>query len=173
MAKKKKSFMTAAEFRKTYTRKEKKTVKKTEELEQSNVCAWIKDKYPHLLYTIDLAGMNLTPAQRKVHETRCKAGHPDIMIQEWFQNLYCGLAIEFKKYDVEINDYVISKSEHLKRQAAYLNDLRERCWIAVFVSGEENCKAVIDLYLKGTLNSLGLMNAYVWPKIKINENLNY
>lgn len=167
MAKKQSKF-TAAQFRATFTKgKSGKAVKRTEELEQSNICNWIKENYPKLLYTIDMGGVALNPSQLKIHSQRCKRGHPDMMIQEWYKDIFCGLAIEYKKTNVLINETTISKSKHLREQEEYLAGLRSRGWMAFFVSGEENAKIVIKQYLEAGLNSIGIINDYVYPKVKL------
>lgn len=163
---KNKKTYTAREFRESFTKgKRGKAVKRTEELEQSNVCAWIKKQYPDLLYTVDMGGVSLTPAQTKIHRQRCRRGHPDMMIQEWYKDIYCGLAIEFKKFDVTINDTVVSKDKHLQEQYNYLMALRNRGWMAVFVCGEQNAKSVIKYYLEAGANSIRIINQFVYPKI--------
>ena len=89
-------------MKKMYTPREyqkliQKKSKLTESQEQALLCEWIKSTYPKALYVVDLAGLNLTPSQRIIYKTRCKRGVPDFMMQEWFQDKFCGLAIEFKR----------------------------------------------------------------------------
>lgn len=168
-----KKVITAKEFREMV--KPKRKLKKklrvsvnTEEQDQTAICNYIKVRYPKILYTVDMAGVYIKdPSQRRIHKQRCKRGHPDMIIQEWLSDKYCGLAIELKKSDIVINQKAIDKSNHLKEQLEYLNDLRERCYIAVFVSGFANAKKVIDLYLEGDLSKIEEINKYVYPEIKI------
>ena len=83
--KKKKSLFTAKEFQDTFGKRGKRIVKKGEEMQQAEVLQHVKTKYPNVLYTVDLGGVNLTPAQRKIHSTRCKRGHPDMIFSGMVQ----------------------------------------------------------------------------------------
>ena len=88
------------------------------------------------------------------------------MIQEWYKNKYCGLAIEFKRTGEKVSkaDGTLRKNDHLKKQYDYLMALQNRDWLAVFVCGVENAKQVIKLYLEGA--ELEKINPFVYPKIK-------
>lgn len=135
----------------------------TEEQEQFALCEWVKHKYPNVLYTVDLGGVRLTPAQLGIMKTRSKRGHPDLMFQEWYKDKYCGLAIEFKRKGVKVlNKKGEPKDEHISQQLNYLNELSNRCWFAVFVSGLENAKTVIDSYMEG--KDLKELNDIIYPK---------
>jgi len=141
----------------------------SEDQEQTILCKWMKATYPDLLFTVDLGGIRLQPHQRRIMSTRARAGHPDIMIQEWFLDKYCGLAIEFKKTNADIfkKDGHLKKSEHTGRQLEYLIALSNRFWLAGFVCGVENAKAVIKAYLEADSKSLETINKYIYPKIKL------
>lgn len=165
MAKKKNKY-TAAEYRQSFGKKGNRIVKKSEEMEQAEICLWIKDNYPEALYTVDLAGIKLTPYQKGVMKTRCKKGHPDLMFQEWFQDLYCGLAIEYKKLGTPLSMKKIEENDHLSNQWEYLQGLRSREYIAYFAVGPFNCKKIIKAYFEGTEKSLDIMNHYGFPKMK-------
>lgn len=150
---------------KTYTSKQfqNKFAGRSEDAEQAAFCKWIKIKYPKVLYTVDLAGMNLSPAQQRIHQTRCKRGHPDITFDEWYKDIYCGLAIEFKKTNVKINDYTVQKDPHLKEQLRYLQELRARGRLAIFVCGLENAKIVLKQYLEAGPMSLKIIQDHSYP----------
>lgn len=150
-----------------------KYFKKTEDQEQRDLCKWIKIKYPNVLYTIDLGGMSLSKTQRSVHNTRCKRGHPDMMFQEWYQDKYCGLAIEFKRTGEYVTYQVGPKKgefknddDHLREQLEYLIGLKARCWLAVFVCGIDSAKKVIDAYMAAKNDSIDIINKYGYPKVK-------
>ena len=138
----------------------------SEESEQAELCKWVKRTYPNVLYTVDLGGMKLTMYQRKIMTTRAKKGHPDLIFQEWFKDKFCGLAIEFKKTGVvvENKDGSLRSCEHLESQLAYLLALRERCYVAVFCCGLQAAKAVIAAYLEGGENSINIINQFAYPK---------
>jgi hypothetical protein len=155
----KKKIITARSFQNQYRKK------LTEEQEQSILCKWIKVNYPDVLFTVDLGGIKLSQHQKRIMSTRCKKGHPDLMIQEWYKDKFCGLAIEFKRTGVKVSkaDGTLRKDDHLKKQLSYIMALRSRCWLACFVSGVENAKEVIKLYLEG--DSLEKINKKIYPKI--------
>lgn len=152
-----------------------KYFRRTEEQEQRELCIWIKAKYPNVLYTVDLAGMSLTKAQRTVHSTRCKRGCPDLMFQEWLFDHYCGLAIEFKRTgeSVTLKDGSLitagKKGQHLKEQLEYIKGLRSKRWVAGFVIGIEDAKKVISAYLSPNDNPtdspLRIIDKYIYPKL--------
>ena len=140
----------------------------TEAQEQAELCKWIKDNYPTILYTVDLGGISLTAAQRIVHSTRCKRGHPDMIFQEWYKDLHCGLAVEFKRTGVKVtykDGSFKSKDDHLVEQLEYLMGLKDRCYIAGFVCGIDNAKKVISAYLEAGPNSLSIIDSIIYPKL--------
>ena len=136
----------------------------SEDQEQALLCKWIKENYPDILYTVDLAGIKLNQHQKRIMSTRCKKGHPDLIIQEWYKDKYCGLAIEFKKTDVKVSktDGTLRKNDHLQKQYNYLMALQSRCYFAVFVSGLDNAKEVIKTYLAG--GDLKKLYKIIFPK---------
>lgn len=150
-----------------------KYFRKTEEQEQRELCKWLKAYYPDVLFTVDLGGMSLTKAQRIVHNTRCKRGHPDLMLQEWYKDKFCGLAIEFKRTGEEIlykagnRKGTLKNNDHLKEQFDYLEELRARYWLSGFVVGLEAAKVVVKNYLEAGPNSLEIINKIIYPKINI------
>ena len=182
MAKKKKTY-TIQEFRKEQRLKQQPKKKnktkmtaaqfvqqhggRSEAKEQAQLCQWVKLVYPKLLYTVDLAGLNLSPSQQKIYESRCKRGHPDLTYNEWYKDIYCALVIEFKKTGTVINQHAIDNDKHLKEQFEYLMELRARGRLAVFVSGLENAKIVIKHYLEAGPMSLKIIEAHSWPKFLI------
>lgn len=141
----------------------------TEEQEQERLCKWIKKNYPNVLYTIDLGGIRLQPYQRRIMATRAKRGHPDIIMQEWFLDKYCGLAIEFKRTGVSVTkkDGTLKKDKHLEEQLEYLIELRERFYVAGFVCGLESAKKVISAYLEANKKSIETINKFIYPKISL------
>lgn len=145
-------------------------VRSTEESEQASLLKWFKLVYPNMLYTVDLAGMDLTPAQRKVHKTRCKRGHPDMMFQEWFRDSFCGLGLELKRTGEILNESKFKGNSkaaiHLREQMDYIMALRSRQWIAGFVVGRVNAEKVIKHYLEAGDNSLQIINQLIYPKMK-------
>lgn len=163
-----KKLITSEQFRKQYSGrsnvKGKVQKKPTETVEQGQLIQWIKATYPNVLFTVDLGGLNLSKTQRIIHLQRAKRGHPDLMFQEWYKDIYCGLAIEFKRTGVKV-EKLCQTDTHFKEQLEYLFDLRERCWCAVFVAGVENAKRVISAYMEANENSIEIINKHSYPKI--------
>ena len=157
---------TPKEYKKLLKSKDKRL---TEDQEQQILCKWIKEKYPNILYTVDLGGIRLTMGQRVIMKSRAKRGHPDLILQEWFKDKYCGLAIEFKRTGEKVCkiDGTLRKNEHLQEQLEYLTALKERYYIAGFVIGIEPAKKVISAYLEAGPNSLEIINNFIYPKISL------
>lgn len=166
--KKQKTIFTSSEFNMNFGRKGKRIVKKDEEMEQAELCQWLQDQYPFpkLLYTADLAGVKMYKSETHVMKTRCARGHPDFMFQEWFQDMYCGLAIEYKKSGTQLSMRAIENNTHLSEQWDYLKALRERELIAGFIVGPFAFKKVLNAYLEGSEASLAVINHYIFPKMK-------
>lgn len=142
----------------------------TEEEDQTALCLYIKKQYPSVLYTVDMAaGQRGWKMQSLMTQQRCGRGHPDMILQEWLGNVYCGLAIELKRVNIVVSDKSVSGkskvSQHQAEQLQYLLALRERQYLAVFVSGYDNAKLVIDLYLEGNIEALKKINDFVYPKV--------
>lgn len=167
--KKPSNFFTVKEYKKKFGLKPL-----TEAQEQAKLCQWIKDTYPNVLYVVDLAGIHLNMKQRAVYKTRCKRGVPDLMINEWHLDKYCGLAIEFKR----TGEYIIHQkgpnkgkfkieNDHLREQLEYITELKNRYWAAGFVIGLEPAKLVIRAYLEANSKSLSIINQSLYPKIKL------
>jgi hypothetical protein len=144
--------------------------KLTEEQEQAIVIRHVKAKYPKALFTVDLGGMNLNKSQRRIHSQRAKRGHPDLMFQEWFGNKWCGLAIEFKRFNNKpyYKDGSFKKNDsHLVEQLNYINDLKARFWFAGFVCGHENAIKVIDWYMEGDISTIDSMSELIYPIMEV------
>ena len=134
----------------------------------------MKIKYPNVLYTVDLGGIRLQKHQRRIMSTRSRKGHPDLILQEWFLDKYCGLAIEFKKTGVKVSklDGTLRKDKHLEEQLQYLTALKERYYVAGFVCGLEDAKKVISAYLEANNNSLEIINKFIYPKMSLKDAKN-
>ena len=168
---KKNKVIKAADFAAKYRKSNNGSIKRaTEESEQASLLEWFKLVYPDAFYTVDMGGVNLTPSQTKIHKTRCKRGHPDMMFQEWYKDLFCGLGIEFKRTGEILNPSKFkgnSKSAtHLREQLDYIMGLRARSWLAGFVVGRVNAEKVIKHYFEAGPNSLEIINKLIYPKMK-------
>ena len=170
---KKNKIITSKQFNSKYRKTSKGIVRSTEESEQASLLEWFKLSYPDAFYTVDMGGVNLSPSQRSIHNTRCKKGHPDLMFQEWYKDLFCGLAIEFKRTGEVLNPSKFKgqteKAIHLRDQLDYLLGLRSRSWIAGFVVGRVNAEKVIKHYFEAGPNSLEIINKLIYPKMKFKK----
>ena len=113
------------------------------------VVQYLKLQYKNALFHSDVSAVKL-PIQvaAKVNRLNNRSGHPDLMIYER-SGKYIGLAIEIKRegqYPYK-KDGTLKKNEHLEKQQKYLNDLEKRGWKAVFCTGFDEAKKVIDWYL--------------------------
>lgn len=109
-------------------------------------------EYPHVLFHFDFGtGTKLTIGQAVKQKTlNPHRGYPDLFILEPKRGFY-GLFIEVKQDGEELfkKHYLCEyKSEHLQEQAEYMRKLRVKGYKAEFGVGYENCKKIIDEYLK-------------------------
>lgn len=115
------------------------------------IAQYLQQQYPDVIYRFDLAAdLKLTPGQaakhKKLHPTR---GYPDLFIAESSSKDH-GLYLEIK---TESNspykkDGTLKKDKHLEEQARMLERLRARGYKAEFGVGIEECKKIIDEYLR-------------------------
>lgn len=118
------------------------------------VCKYLKLAYPGILFLSDFAaGMKMTKGMA-MRQTMLKSSHsfPDLMILEPCGGYY-GLFIELKRDRKALykKDGSYLKSEHIDAQTQALQALRVRNYFAVFGCGFDECKEIIDSYLKGEL----------------------
>ena len=141
-----------------------------ESREQKHLLTWVKIQYPNLLYTEDMGGIRLTIGQAvKAKKSRCREGHPDLMFQKLFLNnnkiAFTGLALEFKR----TGEYVLKKNgdlkknNHVKKQLAYLLELKKEGWFVCFAIGFEESKRIITTYLSQDIAQLRLLSLGLFP----------
>mgnify|MGYP001738360718 FL=1 len=120
------------------------------------IARYLQLQYPNVIYRFDIAAdLKLTPGQaakhKRLHPTR---GYPDLFIAEpQFGERYCkslGLYMEIK---TESNspykkDGTLKNDKHIKEQAKMLERLRNIGYIAEFGVGFEECKQIIDEYIR-------------------------
>ena len=127
---------------------------------QAQVADYIRLKYPSALFHSDFgSGIKLTMGQA-VKQKRLQGGRrawPDVMVAETVlkhqegntYTAYSGLFIELKRPDVKIrkkNGELVA-NEHIREQAALLDELRNRGYKAEFACGFDEAKKIIDEYL--------------------------
>lgn len=125
---------------------------KTEESIQISVCKYLKLQYPDVIFTCDLSsGMKLTIGQSvKSAKMRSSRGLPDIMILEPIgegEFRYCGLMIELKSEKAGNKNGTVKATDHTREQAAILERLEKKGYMAKFAIGFEEAKNIIDFYL--------------------------
>ena len=127
---------------------------------QIQVADYLRLRYPNVLFHSDYgSGLRLTPGQA-VKQKRLQGGRrawPDVMVAETVlkrqegstYTAYSGLFIELKRPDVKIykkNGELVA-NEHIREQAALLEELRQRGYVAEFACGFDEAKKIIDGYL--------------------------
>ena len=125
------------------------------------IARYLQENYPDVIYRFDIAAdLKLTQGQaakfKRLHPRR---GYPDLFIAKpkdglnmdtgGNPNYYAGLYLELK---AEGNspfkkDGTLKKDQHLEEQQAMLEMLRDRGYKAVFATGLEEAKKIIDDYL--------------------------
>ena len=130
------------------------------------IARYLQLQYPSVIYRFDIAAdLKLTPGQAAKHKRlHPERGYPDLYIAESSENVnskdwngivrewgfYFGLYLEIK---TESNspykkDGTLKKDKHLEEQARMLEKLRARGYRAEFGVGFEECKKIIDEYLR-------------------------
>ena len=123
------------------------------ELELQIVVAdYLRLQYPDILFHSDFgSGAHLTVRQAIIQKRQNggRRGYPDLFIAE-SRNKYHGLYLEIK---TESNspykkDGTLKKDKHIEEQAEMLEKLCARGYKAEFGVGIEECKKIIDEYLR-------------------------
>jgi len=140
------TLFSAEEFKKMGSKKRKKN--QGESKLQVSICEYIKTKYPHVIFTCDLAsGMKLpihVAARNK--KMRSSRGIPDLFIAHP-SNGYSGLWIELKVESARLKNGGIAKSDHHDEQMSIIDKLNSLGFKAVFACGRYEAEAFIDGYL--------------------------
>lgn len=156
------SIFTAEEYSKNFKKNKKG---KKEEALQIQVCDYIRNTYPDVIFMCDLASGLKLPVWigLKHSKMRSSRGLPDLFIakalvkytgkmnmmgDEETCGQYNGLFIEIKKDGTRLKNGQIPKSDHHDEQATILVRLNQLGYKAVFGCGFEECKKIIDDYLK-------------------------
>lgn len=113
------------------------------------ICNYIKLQYKGIIFTSENSGLRVFWKQAKMlKKTRSCAGLPDIWILEPRKG-YHGLLLEIKREGTKIykKDGEMRKDNHLKEQEEILHQLKQKGYMAEFVVGFDNAKAILDFYL--------------------------
>lgn len=127
----------------------------TEAQLQEAVCKYISHQYPSVMFNSDMSGVKLTKGQAiRASKLRSSRGFPDLVIYEpkyqGVQISFSGcLFIELKREGVKITkkDGTLVADTHIREQAAVIQELRERGYVAEFACGFDEAKQIIDKYL--------------------------
>lgn len=143
-----------------------KTNKKEENI-QVAFSTWIKQAYPDVIFLCDLAsGTKLTIGQatknKKMRSSRAMA---DVPVIYEAKHGYFGLVIEMKaswgdlfnkdgsmkksKVTVKKDGIVIEEYDHLVEQRVILERLKSKKYLAVFATGLECAKDIVNWYMEG------------------------
>lgn len=116
---------------------------------QCAVCRYISIQYKDVMFASDtIASLYLTIPQKARNKKIQKDGFhcPDVMIFEP-KGKYNGLFIELKVVSPFKKDGTLKKNEHLENQQRTINDLKSKGYFAIFATGFEEAKNIIDLYM--------------------------
>lgn len=124
------------------------------------IARYLQLQYPNVIYRFDVgADLKLTPGQavkhKRLHPTR---GYPDLFIAHhgeviWGlcndRRLVYGLYLEIKKDGEKLTKKDGSwRTPHIAEQAEVLEKLRQAGYKAEFGVGFDECKQIIDEYLR-------------------------
>ena len=110
---------------------------------------YISLQYPKVIYRFDLGGVRL-PIGLAV---KCKAinktrAYPDLFIAEP-RGVFHGLFVEIKPEGTRIYKKIsLPATPHIEEQETCIFKLNDREYAATFGVGFDDCKAIIDDYLK-------------------------
>jgi len=128
-------------------------IKQSEQSVHSQVIKWLRYAFPKVIFHTDFAaGCRLTIGQAiKNKSLQSGSGWPDLFLPHKSGcGKYCGLFIEIKKSRGEVykKDGGLKKDAHIEEQAAMLARLEANGYKALFGCGFEDCKTIIEEYLK-------------------------
>ncbi len=126
-------------------------MKTTEKQIHTLICEYLDLQYPNIIYLSDMSGMRVSIGLRvEMKRKRCKRFViPDLIILHPKKG-YHGLLIEIKagKDDLYNKNGKIKKVEHLENQCKSLVQLNSLGYLSAFGCGFDECKKIIDNYLK-------------------------
>lgn len=113
------------------------------------ISVYLKLQYPKTMFHWDLAGLNLSRAQAGMMKAiQGSRGYPDLFIVDEGTGWH-GLYLEVKAVTPYLKDGITLKSDkHLKEQRHCHLCLQQRGYQAMFVTGFDEAKEIIDSYLR-------------------------
>lgn len=125
-------------------------MKESEKQIIKNICQYIKMQFKDCIFTVDTSGLKLTIGlATQMKQLRSDKGLPDLFIFEP-RSKYHGLFIEIKidNYNIFKKDGKTFVNDHIKEQYEILSKLRGKGYMALFGIGFDECKDIIDKYMK-------------------------
>ena len=114
-----------------------------------DIALYLRLQYPAILYHFDLAGLNLSRAQAGMMKSiQGNRGFPDLFIAESRLG-YRGLFIEVKVEGTKLYKRNFEAvTPHIAEQLEFHEGLRLKGYKCEFGIGWDECKSIIDSYLK-------------------------
>ena len=116
------------------------------------ISVYLKLQYPSVLFHWDLAGLNLSRAQAGMMKAiQGERGYPDLFIaQQKAKGIeWLGLFLEVKAVTPYLKDgFTLKSDKHLKEQRLMHRKLHNAGYLAMFVTGFDEAREIIDQYLK-------------------------
>jgi hypothetical protein len=125
-------------------------MKKNEEYQlQKQVCAYLNNQYPNVMYYSTGIGLQLTMLQGVRNKAIQKEGFhcPDLLILEP-KNGMAGLFLELKAKTIYKKNGELLKNEHVENQLKTIELLEKKGYASCFAIGFSEAKILIDNYLK-------------------------
>lgn len=123
--------------------------KPTEQSIHLALCTYVRAKYPQAIFTSESSGVRLTMGQAiKAKRLRSSSGLPDFWLVEP-RGGYHGLFLELKRSDSEVyrKDYTLKQDKHVMEQAAIIERLFHKGYLASFACGLEQAIDEVDNYM--------------------------
>jgi hypothetical protein len=113
------------------------------------IAMYLRYQFPKVIYHFDYAGLNLSKAQSgKMKAIQGNKGYPDLFIASP-RSFWHGLFIEIKVEGTKLlNKSLQPATPHLTEQFEMIQALREKGYRAEFGVGFDECRKIIDEYLK-------------------------
>lgn len=114
-----------------------------------DISIYLRLQYPLVIFHWDLAGLNLSRAQSGMMKSiQFHRGFPDLFIAESRLG-YNGLFIEVKAEGTRLYKRNFeAATPHIGEQSEFMDGLRLKGYKCAFGIGFDECKSIIDSYLK-------------------------
>jgi hypothetical protein len=116
----------------------------------TQISGYLSSQYPTIIYHFDTGSGSTTSIGMAMRNKRLNkwSGYPDLFIAEP-RGKYRGLFIELKvESPFKKNGVSLKKNKHVEKQFELLQVLQKRGYFACFGVGFEQCKFIINKYLR-------------------------